>query len=121
MVVIYTKNLDEFADNNDIVRQLAQGLRRRVSIRPDPSLLADEKEAEAKIREIIPDDAQVTDIYFEQDISTTAAITAIRSAQWHELLTEKGETATTAIASFGVYFNLINEFHSGWFWVKRKR
>ena len=27
-IAIYTKNIEEFANNNDIVRQLAQGLRR---------------------------------------------------------------------------------------------
>ncbi|MEM2839356.1 MAG: beta-CASP ribonuclease aCPSF1 [Thermoplasmata archaeon] len=67
IVVIYTKNIDEFANNNDLIRQLAQGLRRRVSIRPDPSLLAPPEEAEKKIREIIPVEAQVTNIYFEND------------------------------------------------------
>ena len=67
IVVIYTKNMDEFAKNNDLIRQLAQGLRRRVSIRPDPSLLASAEEAEKKIREIIPVEAQITNIYFEND------------------------------------------------------
>jgi len=67
IVVIYTKNMDEFANNNDLVRQLAQGLRRRVSIRPDPSLLSSHEDAEAKIRKIIPAEAQITNIFFEQD------------------------------------------------------
>lgn len=67
IVVIYTKNMEEFANNNDLIRQLAQGLRRRVSIRPDPELLASPEEAEVKIREIIPDEAQITNIYFESD------------------------------------------------------
>ena len=67
IVVIYTKNMDEFAKNNDMIRQLAQGLRRRVSIRPDPSLLASPEEAEKRIREIIPQEAQITNIYFEND------------------------------------------------------
>jgi KH/beta-lactamase-domain protein len=59
--------MEKFASNNDIVRQLAQGLRRRVAIRPDPSLLADPEIVEKRIREIIPEDAQITDIYFEDD------------------------------------------------------
>lgn len=67
VVVIYTKSMEEFAENNDIVRQLAQGMRRRVAIRPDPSLLAETKEAEEKIREIIPEEAQITNIYFEHE------------------------------------------------------
>ncbi len=67
IVVIYTKSFEEFASNNDIVRQLAQGLRRRVAIRPDPSLLADVDRAETEIRHIVPPEAEITDIYFEED------------------------------------------------------
>jgi len=67
VVVIYTKSMEEFAENNDIVRQLAQGMRRRVAIRPDPSLLSEVEEAEEKITEIIPEEAQITNIYFEHE------------------------------------------------------
>ncbi len=67
VVVIYTRDMEKFASNNDIVRQLAQGLRRRVAIRPDPSMLANPEEVEKRIREIIPAEAQITDIYFEDD------------------------------------------------------
>src|SRR2546426_8625247 len=66
-VVIYTKNMDVFAENNDIVRQLAQSLRKRVTIRPDPSLLSAQDEAEKVIREVIPAEAQITNIYFEPE------------------------------------------------------
>ncbi|UCC92734.1 MAG: beta-CASP ribonuclease aCPSF1, partial [Thermoplasmata archaeon] len=66
-VVIYTKNLEAFATSNELVRQLAQGLKRRVAIRPDPSMLLDPDKAEKKIREIIPEEAQITDIFFSPD------------------------------------------------------
>ena len=67
VIVIYTKNLEEFAHNNDLVRQLAQNLRRRVAIRPDPKMLAETQNAEERIRKIIPDDAKITNIYFDDD------------------------------------------------------
>ncbi len=67
VVVVYTKDMEAFANNNDIVRQLAQGLRRRVAIRPDPATLADPESVEKRIREIIPVEAEITDIYFEHD------------------------------------------------------
>lgn len=67
VIVIYTKNLEEFSNDNDLVRQLAQTLRRRVAIRPDPSTLASPESAEEKIRKIIPDEAKITNIYFEDD------------------------------------------------------
>lgn len=67
MVVIYVKSLEAFANNQDIVRQLAQSLRRRIAIRPDPSLLSPLQEAEAKIKELIPQEAQVQSINFEPE------------------------------------------------------
>jgi KH/beta-lactamase-domain protein len=67
VVVVYTRDMEAFASNNEIVRQLAQGLRRRVAIRPDPSMLADPETVEQKIRDIISPEAQITDIYFEHD------------------------------------------------------
>ena len=65
LVVVYTKEFDKFSDNPNIVKQLAQGMRKRVAIRPDPSTLADSDEVEKKIREMVPEDAQITDIHFE--------------------------------------------------------
>src|SRR5512136_2310933 len=67
VIVIYTKNLEEFAHNNDLVRQLAQSLRRRVAIRPDPTMLADTESAEEKIRKIIPEEAKISSIYFDDE------------------------------------------------------
>jgi len=65
VVVLYTKNMDVFAENNDLVRQLAQGMRRRVAIRPDPSLLSSQEDAEKTIKELIPIEAQITNVNFE--------------------------------------------------------
>ncbi len=65
VVVLYTKNMDVFAENNDLVRQLAQGMRRRVAIRPDPSLLSSQEDAEKTIKELIPLEAQITSVNFE--------------------------------------------------------
>src|SRR5205807_112527 len=66
-IVIYTKNMEVFAESNDLVRQIAQQLRRRIVVRPDPSLLAPQDEAEKGIREVILPEAQITGIYFEPE------------------------------------------------------
>ena len=67
VIVIYTKNMEAFAESNEIVRQLAQALRRRIAVRPDPSLLSKSEDAEKTIRELIPPEAQITNIYFEEE------------------------------------------------------
>ncbi|MEM3851586.1 MAG: beta-CASP ribonuclease aCPSF1 [Methanomassiliicoccales archaeon] len=67
VIVVYIKNFELYAQNQEVVKQLAQQLRRRVDIRPDPSLLSTEDEAEKKIREIIPAEAKIEDIFFDQE------------------------------------------------------
>jgi len=66
-VVIYTKELEKFAGNNLIIKKLAQGLRRRIAVRPDPSMLANPDTVEARIREMVPEEAEIVDIFFEHD------------------------------------------------------
>ena len=65
LVVIYTKEFEKFSSNANIVKMLAQGLRKRVAIRPDPTMLADSNEVEEKIRKMVPEEAEISDIFFE--------------------------------------------------------
>lgn len=66
-LVVYTKTPEKFADNTDIVRYLAKGLQKRITIRADPSVLADQEKAESEIRATIPKEAEVSDIFFEPE------------------------------------------------------
>jgi KH/beta-lactamase-domain protein len=67
LIVIYTKTVGEFADNGELIKKLAQALRRRVSIRPDPSILADMETADKVIRDLISEEAGITDIFYQHD------------------------------------------------------
>jgi KH/beta-lactamase-domain protein len=64
LVVIYTKHPDKFAKNEELIKQLAKILQRRIAVRPDNSVITDTDTAERKIKEIIPKDAELTNIYF---------------------------------------------------------
>jgi hypothetical protein len=66
-IVIYTKNMEVFSNGNELIRQIAQQLRRRITVRPDPSLLVSQEDAEKTIRETIPAEAQITGIYFDTE------------------------------------------------------
>jgi len=66
--VIYTKTLDEFSKHGEVVKNLAQALRRRVVIRPDQSLMEDEASAEKIINKIVPKEAKITTIFFDPAI-----------------------------------------------------
>ncbi|MEM3246738.1 MAG: MBL fold metallo-hydrolase, partial [Thermoplasmatales archaeon] len=66
-VVLYSKENYRFLEDPEKIKKLAQAIRKRVIVRPDPSVLMDEKEAEEKIREIIPREVSISDIYFEHE------------------------------------------------------
>ncbi|CAC11752.1 conserved hypothetical protein [Thermoplasma acidophilum] len=66
-IVVYTKDPELFAKRDDLVRQIAQEIRRRIAIRSDPSILLPEDQARESIEKIIPKEAGLEDIYFEPD------------------------------------------------------
>ncbi len=63
-VVVYTRNPRQFARRDDLVRKLASRLRKRITVRPEAGTQADRAEAEATIRELIPDGAGITNLRF---------------------------------------------------------
>ena len=64
LVVVYTTDMEFFAEHPDIVKKIAQTVRRRISVRPDPRMLMDEREAEEEIRNIVPEEAGIKSVYF---------------------------------------------------------
>jgi KH/beta-lactamase-domain protein len=66
-LVIYTEDPRRFADDGGLIRQLASRLRKRITIRPDPEALVPPAAAEAQIREVIPEDAGVSQVDFHPD------------------------------------------------------
>ncbi|WP_456375190.1 beta-CASP ribonuclease aCPSF1 [Methanocaldococcus sp.] len=62
-VVIYVKNPEIFT--NEIIKNLAKDLRKRISIRPDPSVLVEPEIAKKKILEIVPEEAEITNFVFD--------------------------------------------------------
>lgn len=67
-VVLYCKNLDLLVENGELIKELARKIRKRIILRPDPSILTDKEEAEKLIREIVPKEAGITDIIFNEDV-----------------------------------------------------
>ena len=67
-LVIYTKDPEKFAEQNELVRELAKKLQKRIVVRADPSVLEEIDKAREKIQELIPPDAKLVNIYFEPDV-----------------------------------------------------
>ncbi|MBX0302447.1 beta-CASP ribonuclease aCPSF1 [Haloarcula salinisoli] len=87
-LVIYTRDPREFATDGDLVRRLASKLRKRITVRPDPDVLTHPDEAESEIRELVPDDAAVSDIQFLADTGEVV----IRAKKPGQVIGRRGET-----------------------------
>ncbi len=68
-VIIYTKNPGAFFSTENLVSKIAFELKKRVNIRTDKSLLSNPEQAKKIILELIPADADVKEIYFEEPFS----------------------------------------------------
>ncbi len=66
-LVIYTDDPRAFADNGEIVKKLARELRKRIVVRPDPRVLADPETSIVEISKIVPEEAGITNHYFDFD------------------------------------------------------
>src|SRR3989338_6807238 len=64
-IVLYTKDKDFFLNNNGLIKRIVDDIKKRVELRPDPSITMDVEEAEKVIRSIIPEEAGVDQVIFD--------------------------------------------------------
>ncbi len=64
-IVLYTKNKDMFKSNGNFIKKLVKKLKKRIELRPDPSIRKDIEIAKEKIEEIVPEEAGIEEITFQ--------------------------------------------------------
>ncbi|MBI4145441.1 beta-CASP ribonuclease aCPSF1 [Candidatus Woesearchaeota archaeon] len=64
-IVIYTKDKDFFLNNDGIIRNIVNEFKKRVELRPDPSICMDVEKAEKEIRKILPEESAISQIVFD--------------------------------------------------------
>ena len=67
-VVLYSLKPTVLMENGDIVKSLAKTLRKRIVIRSDVSVRLEKEEAKARIKEIVPENADITNIIFDDEL-----------------------------------------------------
>src|SRR3989344_7554753 len=68
-IVLYTKNKEFFLNNNGVLKDIVEKIKKRIELRPDPSLLIEEEKAEEIIRKEIPSEAGEIEINFDHQRS----------------------------------------------------
>ncbi len=64
-IVLYTKDKDFFLNNNGIIKRIVDDIKKRVELRPDPSITMGTEEAEKVIKSLIPEEAGVDQVIFD--------------------------------------------------------
>ncbi len=68
MLAIYAKKPELLVEQSSIIADIVNVIRKRIVVRSDPSVRLPEKETEKIAREIIPPEAEVTDVNFDPSL-----------------------------------------------------
>ncbi|MEM4701140.1 MAG: MBL fold metallo-hydrolase, partial [Candidatus Bathyarchaeia archaeon] len=68
MLAVYAKKPEILVEQSSLIADIVSVIRKRIVVRSDPSVRLPEKEAEKIAREIIPPEAEVTDINFDPSL-----------------------------------------------------
>jgi len=64
-IVVYTQDENFFREGEPKIKEIVEEIKKRVELRADIKILPEQKTAEKKIREIIPEEAEITEIIFD--------------------------------------------------------
>ncbi len=64
-IVLYTKDADFFLDDKGLTKKIVNKIKKRIELRPDPSLSMTREKAEEELKKIIPEDAGIDQIIFD--------------------------------------------------------
>lgn len=66
-IVIYTANMPKFIEDDTLIKKLASQLKKRFTLRSEPAQLMPPEQATDKIKEIVPQDANIVSINFNPE------------------------------------------------------
>lgn len=64
-IILYTKDKEFFLDNKGVIKKVVDSIKKRIELRPDPSICMDMEKAEKAIKKLIPEEANVNSVIFD--------------------------------------------------------
>ena len=68
-IVLYTKDKEFFLNNNGTIKTIVDTIKKRVELRPDPSICMDQEKAKEEIDKLMPKEAGHSNILFDSQRS----------------------------------------------------
>ena len=69
-IILYTKSKDFFFNNKGVIKELVNEFKKRVELRPDPSICMDLEKAKKEIKTIMGKEAEIDQIIFDPQRSS---------------------------------------------------
>ncbi len=64
-IVLYTQNENFFLEGEPKIKEIVNDIKKRIELRADSKILLEKEIAEKKIKEIVPEEAEITNIIFD--------------------------------------------------------
>ena len=68
-IVLYTKNENFFKEGSSKIKEIVNEIKKRIELRADTKILPDKETVESQIKKIVPEEAEVTNILFDNQRS----------------------------------------------------
>ncbi|MFW6378525.1 MAG: beta-CASP ribonuclease aCPSF1 [Nanoarchaeota archaeon] len=87
-IVLYTKDTDFLQNDGGVVKKAVHAIKKRIELRPDPSLCMEMERAKKEFEKIIPEEAAITNVTFDNRRS----IVVIEAEKPGLVIGKQGET-----------------------------
>ncbi|MFW5865864.1 MAG: KH domain-containing protein, partial [Nanoarchaeota archaeon] len=87
-IVLYTKDTDFLENDGGVVKKAVHAIKKRIELRPDPSLCMEIEQAKKEFEKIIPEEAAITNVTFDNRRS----IVVIEAEKPGLVIGKQGET-----------------------------
>lgn len=67
-IAVYVKKPTMVTEKGEVIKKIAKDIKKRIIIKADPSVRKDKKEAVEIIKNIVPTEAEIVDIKFDDDL-----------------------------------------------------
>ena len=64
-IAIFTKDFEPFVSNDGLAGKISKKIKRRIVMRPEPDMVMDKEDATAVIKDLVPESANISELFFD--------------------------------------------------------
>ena len=64
-IAIFTKDFEPFISSDGLAGKISKKIKRRIVMRPEPDMVMDKEDATAAIKDLVPESANISELFFD--------------------------------------------------------